>query len=90
VQCNKVRRRENPRQPRPLLTALDEANDFIAANKQVAAEIFARGSAVKVSVDQVLAMLNDKDTQFSATPNKAMDFAEFMHLVGSIKVKPAS
>jgi NitT/TauT family transport system substrate-binding protein len=80
----------NPKTTTAFLAAFDEACAFIAANKQGAAEIFARGSTVKVAVDEVLAMLNDKDTQFSATPNKVMDFADFMHLAGSIKVKPAS
>lgn len=81
---------QNPKMTTAFLAALDEANDFIARDKQAAAEIFVRSSTVKVAVDEVLGMLNDKDTQFSATPNKVMDFADFMHLAGSIKVKPAA
>jgi NitT/TauT family transport system substrate-binding protein len=45
---------------------------------------------VKVSVDEVLEMLKDKDTRFSTTPDGIMKFADFMHLAGSIKVKPAT
>ncbi|NEJ69594.1 ABC transporter substrate-binding protein [Rhizobium phaseoli] len=78
----------NPKMTQAFLDSLDEANAFIASNKQAAAEIFARNSKVKVSVDDVLEMLNDKDTQFSTTPTEIMDFADFMHLAGTIKVKP--
>lgn len=80
----------NPKMTEAMLAALDEADALIAANKQLAAEIFVKSSKVKVSVDEVLEMLNDKDTQFSTTPNGVMKFAEFMQLAGTIKVKPAN
>ncbi|MDR6874938.1 NitT/TauT family transport system substrate-binding protein [Bosea sp. BE125] len=79
----------NPKMTAAFLAALDEACDFIAQNKDAAAEIFVRGSPVKVSKDEVLTMLNDKGAKFSTTPDKVMDFAEFMGLAGTIKVKPA-
>ena len=80
----------NPKTTSAFLAALDEADAFIAADKRASAEIYVKTSKVKVSVEEVLEMLNDKGTQFSATPNKVMDFADFMHLAGTIKVKPAS
>ncbi|KJF72572.1 ABC transporter substrate-binding protein [Agrobacterium arsenijevicii] len=80
----------NPKTTDAFLAALDEANAFIAKDKKAAAEIYVKNSNVKVSVEDVLAMLEDKDTQFSTTPNKVMDFADFMHLAGTIKVKPAT
>jgi len=80
----------NPKTAEAFLAALDEANAFIAAHKPETAEIFSRSSAVKISPEEVLEILNDPDTQFSTTPTKVMDFADFMHLAGTIKVKPAS
>jgi NitT/TauT family transport system substrate-binding protein len=80
----------NPKTTTAFLAALDEADAFIEANKQAAAEIFVKSSKVKVSADEVLTMLNDKDTRFSTTPEKVMDFADFMHLAGTIKTKPAN
>ena len=80
----------NPKVMEAFLAAQDEANALIQANKREAAEIFVRSSKVKVSVDEVVKMLEDPDTQFSTTPNKVMDFADFLHLAGSIKSKPAS
>jgi NitT/TauT family transport system substrate-binding protein len=80
----------NPKTTTAFLAALDEADAFIEGNKQAAAEIFVKSSKVKVSVDEVMSMLNDKDTRFSTTPEKVMDFADFMHLAGTIKTKPAN
>lgn len=80
----------NPKTAEAFLAALDEANAFIAAHKQETAEIFSRSSAVKISPEEVLEILNDPDTHFSTTPTKVMDFADFMHLAGTIKVKPES
>ena len=80
----------NPKTLAAFLAALDEANDYIAKNVDGAADIFVRSSKVKVSKDEVVGFLKDPDTKFSATPNGVMNFAEFMHRAGTIKVKPAS
>lgn len=80
---------QNPKMTQAFLDALDDANALIAADKRKAAEIFVRSSKVKVDADEVLQMLEDPDTQFSSTPNGVMQFADFMHLAGSIKTKPA-
>lgn len=47
------------------------------------------GSVNKVSKEEVLEILNDKDTRFSTTPDGVMQYAESMHLAGTIKQKPA-
>lgn len=80
----------NPKTTAAFLAALDEACEFIAKDRKAAAAIFARSSTVKVSEDEVLEILSDKDTRFSGTPDGVMQFAEFMHLAGSIKTKPAA
>ncbi len=80
----------NPKLTASFLAALDEACEFIAKDRAAAADIFVKSSTVKVSQDEVMEILADKDTRFSATPDGVMQFAEFMHLAGSIKVKPAA
>ena len=80
----------NPKLTQAFLAALEEANALIARDKKLAAEIFASSSKVKVAVDETVKMLEDPDTRFSTTPTGIMDFAEFMNLAGSIKLKPAS
>jgi NitT/TauT family transport system substrate-binding protein len=80
----------NPKLVQAFLAALEEANALIARDKRQAAEIFVASSKVKVSVDETLKMLEDPDTRFSTTPNGIMEFVDFMHLAGSIKLKAAS
>jgi NitT/TauT family transport system substrate-binding protein len=80
----------NPKLTQAFLAALEEANALIARDKKLAAEVFVNSSKVKVAVDETVKMLEDPDTRFSTTPTGIMEFAEFMHLAGSIKLKPAS
>jgi NitT/TauT family transport system substrate-binding protein len=44
----------------------------------------------KSSRDDLLAILSDPEISYTTTPKEVMRFADFMHQVGSIKVKPAS
>lgn len=78
----------NPKIMAAFLAAQEEANRLIAEKPEQAAEIFANSSKVKVSSDEVLSILKDKDTRFSTTPDKVMNFADFMALAGTIKTKP--
>jgi NitT/TauT family transport system substrate-binding protein len=80
----------NPKTVAAFLAALDEANALIARDKRLAADIFVRSSKVKLSPEEALEMLEDKDTKFSTTPVKVMAFADFLHLAGTIKRKPSS
>jgi len=80
----------NPKVVQAFIAALDEANEIIAKTPQNAAEIFVRTSPVKVSTEEVMTILADKDSQFSTTPNGVMKFAEFMALAGSIKATPGN
>ena len=81
---------QNPTIVAAFLAALEEANSMIARDHAAAARIYVDSSKVKVSVEEIVAMLDDKDTRFSTVPNKVADFAEFLSLSGTIKTKPAS
>lgn len=80
----------NPKSCGAVLAALDEAIGIIARDKKAAAGAYVRASKVKVSEEEVLRMLADPDTRFSATPDGVMKFATFMHRVGIISVAPKS
>ncbi|WP_316175155.1 MULTISPECIES: ABC transporter substrate-binding protein [unclassified Bradyrhizobium] len=80
----------NPKVVQAFLDALDEADAFIARDKAAAAEIYARTAKVKTTKEEMLEMLQDKDTWFSTTPEGMLKIADFMHGAGSIKVKPAA
>lgn len=78
----------NPKTTEAFLAAMEETNAFINNDKKAAAEIFVRTSKTKVTLEEVQKILDDKDAQFSTTPNKVMNFVEFMRLAGTIKVIP--
>jgi NitT/TauT family transport system substrate-binding protein len=78
----------NPKTMTAFLAAMDEANKLIADSPGEAAKSFMRITSAKVSEDEVLKMIEDKDSHFSTTPKGLMQYAEFMSDVGSIKVKP--
>src|SRR6476661_8127040 len=67
-----------------------ESCDFIARDPRGAAESFARSLKTKISVDDVLPMVQDPDTKFSSTPNAIMTFANFLASTGAMKQKAAS
>ncbi len=81
-------RNENPKAYGAFVKALDEAIAQINKDKKTAAAAYLRISKDKDSVENILAMLNDPEIVYTTTPQSLMKYAEFMHKVGSIKVKP--
>jgi NitT/TauT family transport system substrate-binding protein len=80
----------NPKTIEAFLAAFDEACDLIKSDPKGAAEIFLRSLKTKMSVEEALPMVQDRDTQFSSTPNGVMTFANFLASIGSMKQKPAA
>jgi NitT/TauT family transport system substrate-binding protein len=81
----------NPRVYEAFVKALEEAMTIINADKRAAAEFYLRVSKDKgLSLDKVYKMLIDPQMKFSVVPENTMKYAEFMHRVGTIKVRPAS
>jgi len=78
----------NPATVAAFLAAIDEANALIAGDPADAAQSYIRLAAAKMTEADVLQMVKDPDTKFSATPNGVTRYAEFMHQVGSVKVRP--
>ncbi|MBV8850631.1 MAG: ABC transporter substrate-binding protein, partial [Methylobacteriaceae bacterium] len=79
----------NPKTIEAFLAAFDEACAFIASDPKGAAEIFTRSLKTKMSVDEALPMVQDRDTKFSSTPNGIMTFANFLATTGAMKQKAA-
>jgi NitT/TauT family transport system substrate-binding protein len=78
----------NPKLCTAFVAAVKEAAAFIAANKREAARIYISLARVKTSEDEMMRMLNDPDTHYSAAPEGTMKFADFMHDSGTLKAKP--
>lgn len=83
-------RDDNPRLVRAFLAALEEANAFVNRDKRAAAEVYVRIAKDRSDVEMIYRMLSDPDNEFTLTPQATMRYAEFLHQIGSIKVKPAS
>ena len=83
-------RNDNPKTYAAFVAALEEAVALINNDKRAAAEIYRQVSKSKETADEILRMLNDPSVQYSVTPKNVMKFLDFMHRVGSIKVRPAS
>ena len=79
----------NPKLSAAFVAAVDEAAQFIAADKRAAARIYIELAHVKTSEDEMLRMLNDPDTHFSAAPEGAMIYAGFMADIDTVKLRPA-
>jgi NitT/TauT family transport system substrate-binding protein len=78
----------NPVAVKALIAALDEANDFINKDKKAAAELYLRVSGDKLTVEEVMAVLNEKGSVFSATPQGTLPVVQFMHRAGIIPTGP--
>jgi len=79
----------NPKLAAAFVAAVDEAARYIAAHKREAARIYNELAAVKAKEDDLIRMLDDPDTRYSAAPQGAMKYAEFLHRIGTIRNKPA-
>jgi NitT/TauT family transport system substrate-binding protein len=82
---------ENPKTYKALLDAFSEAMQTINSDKRAAAETYVKISKDKsMSADEVQALLEDPQFEFTTTPRNMMKIVDFMHEVGHIKVKPAA
>jgi len=81
---------KNPRLYAASVKALEEATDWVNKNKREAAELYLRMSKDKDSIENILAMLNDPQIEFTMTPQNLMKFIEFKHKTGTMKAQPAS
>lgn len=83
-------RTANPKLTASFVAALREAVEFVAANKPEAAQIYARAARVKSPEADILRIIDDPDLRFTLVPEGIMIYANFMHRVGLLKVKPAT
>jgi NitT/TauT family transport system substrate-binding protein len=84
-------REANPEAYAAVLAALGEANEFIRANPEQAAEIlFAAEAGAGFTVAELSEVLRDPDIEFTTTPANTLKYAQFMQEIGSIENRPES
>jgi len=81
---------ENPKTYKAFLAGFDEAIKTIYQDKRAAAETYVRITKEKISVDEVLELINNPDFEFTMTPKNMMKIVNFMADVGHIKTRPQS
>jgi NitT/TauT family transport system substrate-binding protein len=81
-------RKENPKTYAAVLAAMDEARDWINADKKRAAALYLELTKDKrVTLDEMQALLSAPGFEFGKTPRKIGPQAEYMHRIGLIKTK---
>ncbi|QRG08421.1 ABC transporter substrate-binding protein [Xanthobacter dioxanivorans] len=89
--ANEKWRAENPKLYAATYAALTEAMTRIAADRTAAAQAFKRFDNSRLSVAEIVAILNDPNMMtFSPTPHKVMVFAQYMNKTGLLKTLPGS
>ena len=81
---------DNPKLVTVFMQALQEATDFINADKKAAAEIYLRMTNSKQPVDELVRTLSSPGIEFTLVPRNILPFIDFSYRAGSIKVKPES
>lgn len=80
----------NPKTYAAVYAALAEAIDLINHDHKAVAGIFLRMAGEKMSVDEVVRILDQPDMRYSLAPEGVMRYVDFMHRTGVIKVRPES
>jgi NitT/TauT family transport system substrate-binding protein len=84
-------RAANPMLCAAILSALQEADDFIKKNPGAAAEIFtAMVKDQDIPLEDLTDMIGDPDLAYTAAPAGVMRLVDFMHRVGHLKRRPQS
>jgi NitT/TauT family transport system substrate-binding protein len=82
-------REKNPALYKALIAAFEEATQMLNADVKPAAQHWIDSSKSKLPLEKVAEMAAGSQVKWTMAPQSSMKFAEFMHGVGSIKVKPA-
>jgi NitT/TauT family transport system substrate-binding protein len=80
----------NPKTYAAFAKALDEAVTIINKDKKAAAALYVKVAKTKDTAADIEKMLNGPGIEFTTTPKNITKYADFMHKIGAIKIKPAS
>ena len=80
----------NPKVYRAFVDAMKEAYEVINRDHRNAALIYLQQSHEKWPLNDIIAMLDEKNVYFTLTPLRTMQFADIMYRAGTIKMKAES
>jgi NitT/TauT family transport system substrate-binding protein len=79
----------NPTVTRAVYDAISDAVAIVNHDKSAAADMYLRLSHDRISKADLMTVLNNPHIRYSTVPLGTMEFADFMHKVGTIKALPA-
>ena len=89
ITANGKFRDANPKAYKAFYDGLSEAIDTINKDKRAASKLYLEAAHdTKNSVDDIFAIINDKDYAYTLKPEKVFATAQFMAKIGSIKQSP--
>lgn len=81
---------ENRKVVQAFLAALDQAMAFIKSDPAAAAALWVKAENSKLSPQDAEKIIRLPENEWTTTPKKIMDYADFMHRTGMIATKPAA
>jgi len=81
---------KNPVLYKALIAAFEEATRMLNQDVKPAAQYWIENVKSKLTVEKVAEIASGKEVKWTMAPEHTMKYAEFMHAVGTIKVKPAN
>lgn len=88
---NEKFRKENPKVFEAVSKAFDESFGWINSDKRRAARLYIEMTKEKrLTEDDLFALFNSKDMEFTKTPNNVGKMVDFLHSIGSVKTNAAS
>jgi NitT/TauT family transport system substrate-binding protein len=83
-------RDKNPVLYKALVAAFQEATEMLNKDVKPAAQYWIDDVKSKLTVEKVAEIASGKEVRWTMVPESTLKYAEFMHAVGTIKVKPAN
>ncbi|MDX2158234.1 MAG: ABC transporter substrate-binding protein [Hyphomicrobiaceae bacterium] len=84
-------RKENPKVFAAVSKAFDESFEWINSDKRRAAKTYIEMTKEKrLTEDELTAVMNTKDLEYTKVPSRVMKMLDFLHGIGSLKSKPES
>ena len=83
-------RDKNPALYKALVAAFQEATEMLNKDVKPAAQYWIDDVKSKLTVERVAEIASGKEVKWTMVPEGTLKYAEFMHAVGSIKIKPAN
>ncbi len=81
---------KNPALYKALMAAFTEATELLNKDVKPAAQYWIDSTKSKMTVEKVAQIAGGPQVKWTMAPEHSMKYAEFMHSVGSIKVKPST